>query len=176
MTANQHDERRNAEGYLDPTAYAAIKNIEREQKGAVKLPIRYTIMGDPRTKKNSAQIMYKGTRCPACKKGKIPFIMPSKAFKEYQERALWQLRPRPREPISRSVNVRCLFYMETRRDVDLNNLLESICDILVEAKILHDDKSKIVAAHDGSRVLYDKYNPRVEIEITPMDDVEQLTI
>ena len=174
--AHHNDERRNAEGYSDPTAYAAIKNIQRERNGGVRMPIRYTLKGDPRTKKNSQQIMYKGQRCPACKNGKIPFIMPSKAFKEYQERALWELRPRPREPISRRVNVKCLFYMETRRDVDLNNLLESICDILVEAKILHDDKSKIVAAHDGSRVLYDKYNPRVEIEITPMDDVEQLTL
>lgn len=140
------------------------------------MTIKYTLKGDPRTKKNSPQIRYKGQRCPVCKKGKIPFIMPSEAFKKYEERALWELRPRPREPISRRVNVKCLYYMQTRRDVDLNNLLEATCDILVNAKILQDDKSKIVAAHDGSRVLYDKYNPRVEIEITALDDVEQMAL
>ena len=39
-------------------------------------------------------------------------------------------------------------------------------DILVDAGILEDDNSNIVAGHDGSRVLYDKENPRTEILIT----------
>lgn len=167
------DQRRNAEGYFDPTAYAAIKNIE---KGKLKVPIHYTIKGDPRTKKNSQRIMYKGNKCPKCHKGAIPFIMPSEAFKEYEQAALWQLVPKPRQPIDQRVNVKCVFYMKTRRDVDLNNLLESICDILVVASVLADDKSRIVAGHDGSRVLYDKYNPRAEITITKMDDFEQLEL
>lgn len=53
--------------------------------------------------------------------------------------------------------------------MDLVNLLESTCDILVDAGILEDDNSNIVAGHDGSRVLYDKNNPRVEILITKLD-------
>lgn len=169
----RRDERRNAEGYYDPTAYAAIMNTE---KGALKVPIHYTIKGDPRTKKNSPRIMYKGQRCPKCHKGSVPFIMPSAAFKEYEEKALWQLVPKPRSPITQRVNVKCVFYMKTQRDVDLNNLLESVCDILVAGHVLADDKSRIVAGHDGSRVVYDKYNPRVEITITKMDDFEQLEL
>lgn len=50
--------------------------------------------------------------------------------------------------------------------MDLVNLLEATCDILVHYRVLEDDNSKIVVSHDGSRVLYDKENPRVEIWIT----------
>ena len=60
--------------------------------------------------------------------------------------------------------------MPTRHRVDLVNLLEATCDILVECGLLADDNSKIVVSHDGSRVEYDKYNPRVEIEITPAEE------
>lgn len=67
------------------------------------------------------------------------------------------------------MNVRCVYYMATRRKVDLANLIEATCDILVKAKVLADDNSQIVAAHDGSRVCYDKKNPRAEIWIEEME-------
>ena len=130
--------------------------------------LRFMIPGDPRTKKNSPRILYKGARCPVCKKGKLPFVKPSEAYEKYEAAALWQLRCRRDKPIEQAVNVKCLYYMETQRAVDLNNLLEATCDILVKAKVLADDNSRIVAGHDGSRVLYDKGNPRVEITITEM--------
>ena len=69
----------------------------------------------------------------------------------------------PSFPLSTPLNMRCLYYMPTRRKVDLCNLLEATCDIFVEAGVLEDDNSAIVVSHDGSRVLYDKDNPRVEI-------------
>ena len=56
--------------------------------------------------------------------------------------------------------------MATRRKVDLVNLLEATCDILVHTGVLEDDNSRIVTGHDGSEVRYDKENPRVEIEIS----------
>lgn len=62
--------------------------------------------------------------------------------------------------------VRCLFYMPSRRRVDLTNLLESVDDALVAAGVLADDNSQIIVSHDGSRVLYDKDNPRTEVSIT----------
>ena len=55
--------------------------------------------------------------------------------------------------------------MPTKHRVDLVNLLEATCDILVKVNVLEDDNSNIIISHDGSRVLYDKDNPRVEIEI-----------
>ena len=56
--------------------------------------------------------------------------------------------------------------MPTHRRVDQVNLLEATLDILVEYGVLADDNSNIVVSHDGSRVLYDKNNPRTEITIT----------
>lgn len=84
---------------------------------------------------------------------------------------VWMPMPkRPRIPISARVNVRCVYYMKTARRVDLANLIEATTDILVKARVLEDDNSKIVAAHDGSRVELDRENPRVEIEIEEMED------
>lgn len=119
------------------------------------------IYGDPRTKKNSARILQgrEGRR----------FVAPSAAFEEYQTSCLWQILAPP-EPISARVNVRCVYYMATRRKVDLANLIEATCDILVKAGVLADDNSRIVAAHDGSRVELDRKQPRVEIEIEEMED------
>ena len=44
-------------------------------------------------------------------------------------------------------------------------------DTLVAAKILADDNNTIIASVDGSRVMYDKSNPRTEIFIEEMEDV-----
>lgn len=138
--------------------------------------IKYTIQGDPRTKKNSLMIAGKGRRCPACGKLETQWVRQSKAHDEFAKAAKWQLRPVPMEPIDSLVNVRCLFYMKTRRIVDGLNLLATIDDLLVSAGILADDNSRIVAGHDGSRVLYDPINPRVEITITKLPTDEQLAM
>lgn len=63
------------------------------------------------------------------------------------------------------MNVKCVYFMQTRRRVDLVNLLEATCDILVHYGVVEDDNSNIIVIHDGSRVLHDKKCPRVEIEI-----------
>lgn len=117
-----------------------------------------------------------GKRCPVCKKFEKQWIRQGKTHDQFAESALWQLRPRPARPIDFQVNVRCLFYMQTRRKVDSLNLLAAIDDILVTAGILADDNSQIVVAHDGSRVLYDKDRPRTEITITKIPGDEQLTL
>lgn len=131
--------------------------------------LKYTIPLTPITKKNSQQILMNP-------KTQRPFIMPSKKYKEYEAKAGVYLRPRPPRPISCVLNVKCLFYMPTRRAVDLNNLLEAATDVMVHAGIIEDDNCRIVAAHDGSRVFYDKDNPRTEIYITKMPADEQLTM
>ena len=74
------------------------------------------------------------------------------------------------ELIDYPVNIKCLFYMPTKRRCDLTNLLEAIDDIMVKAGLLKDDNYTIIEGHDGSRVLYDKDNPRTEIEITKMKE------
>lgn len=123
--------------------------------------IRFTIPLAPISKKNSQQILINQAT------GK-PFVMPSKAFRQYENAALWYI---PRKVhINCAVNVQCLFFMPTRRKVDLTNLLEAIDDIMVKAGLLEDDNFTIIQSHDGSRVFYDKAKPRTEICITKADD------
>lgn len=138
--------------------------------------VKYTILGDPRTKKNSMDIVSFGKKCFHCGKRQYTKLVQGKANREYTEAALWQLNPKPPRPIDCAVNVKCLFYMQTHRKVDSLNLLATVDDLLVEAQILEDDNSRIVVAHDGSRVLYDKNNPRVEITITKMPADEQMSL
>lgn len=155
----------NAEFYPDPTAGLAFARIARAERRQA-LPIQIILYGAPRTKKNSQQIL-------KTRSGR-PFVAPSKSFSAYQEKCLWQIKA-PRNPVSEAVNVKCVYYMPTRRRVDLVNLLEATCDILVKAGVLKDDCAAIVAAHDGSRVKLDKENPRVEIKIEKMEKMEETT-
>lgn len=129
------------------------------------MEIKLTVRGNPAPKKNSQKIMRGAS-------GK-PFVAQGDRYRRYAEAAVWQLKTkRPPEPITTPVNVQCVYYRQTRVRCDLVNLLEATCDILVEAGILADDNFHIVAGHDGSRVLIDKDDPRVEItitEVTPCD-------
>lgn len=118
--------------------------------------MKFTIKVPPRTKKNSMQVIY-------CKGH--PMIIPSKAYKDY-EKAADKYMPILEEPIHYPVNIKAIYYMPTHRRVDITNLHEALCDILVHYQVLADDHSGIVAAMDGSRVGYDKENPRTEVEIT----------
>ena len=94
-------------------------------------------------------------------------VIPSAKYKKFEKDCKDWL-PKMDEPINDPVNVACLYYMPTRRRVDLVNLQEATLDILVKYGILEDDNSNIVVSMDGSRVLYDKDNPRSEIIITPI--------
>ncbi|MBX4259765.1 hypothetical protein KTC96_24885 (plasmid) [Clostridium estertheticum] len=122
--------------------------------------IKLVIEGRPITKKNSQRILKN------FKTGRR-FIAPSENFVNYQESSLYKLNGQYfGEAVEIPVNVKCLYYMPTRGRVDLSNLIESTHDILVKAEILKDDNSKVIVSVDGSRVLYDKKNPRVEIVIS----------
>lgn len=123
------------------------------------MKLTYTILGRPITKKNSQRI------CRNKSTGKR-HIRPSERYEEYANTAKYYIRPAPVVPVGTAVNVQCVYYMPTHHRVDLLNLMEGTLDILVECKVLADDKSDIVVSHDGSRVLYDKNNPRTEITIT----------
>jgi Holliday junction resolvase RusA-like endonuclease len=110
----------------------------------------------PRTKKNSSRVVYVHGRI---------MVIPSKNYKDY-EKACKDYIPKINDPIDYPVNVKCTYYMPTRRRIDLVNLIEASMDILVKYKVLSDDNSNIVVSHDGSRVYYDKDNGRCIIEIT----------
>lgn len=120
--------------------------------------IRITIPLNPYTKKNSSRICTRksGNRC-------IPFIAPSNQYRKYERDCGYFLKPLM---INEPVNVEAHFYMKTRRRVDLTNLNQALHDILVKCGVIEDDNSTIIVGTDGSRVHYDKENPRTEVVIT----------
>lgn len=121
--------------------------------------IKLVISLIPITKKNHQQIL-KNRRT-----GK-PFIAQSKQYQMYEKECVWLLKEQYTEqPIDYPVNIKALYYMPTRRMVDLNNLHSALHDILVKTKVFKDDNYKIIAGTDGSRVLYDRNNPRTEVYI-----------
>lgn len=120
--------------------------------------ISFTLRLPPISKKNSQQILINRAT------GR-PFIMPSKQYKEYEHNSILFI-PKLTKPIDYAVNVKCLFYMPTHRKCDLTNLLEAVDDIMVKAGLLSDDNYTVIESHDGSRILFDKENPRTEVYIT----------
>ena len=116
------------------------------------MTIDLIISGRPITKKNGMMRTKHG-------------IIQSPQYRQYEADALWQIPATVRLGIDQPCNVRCVYHMPTRGKVDLLNLLSATCDILVKAGVIADDNSRIVTGHDGSRVLYDKERPRVEVRI-----------
>jgi Holliday junction resolvase RusA-like endonuclease len=121
--------------------------------------MKFTIPLTPVTKKNHGQIiMCKGR----------PIMLPSKPYIQYEKDCKIFL-PHG-EPIDKPINVKAIYYMPTRRRVDLVNLHSALHDILVKHQVITDDNSNIIVSTDGSRVEYDKENPRTEVEITEVCD------
>jgi Holliday junction resolvase RusA-like endonuclease len=113
----------------------------------------------PVSKKNSQRIVLIGGK---------PRILPSAKYKQYERDCMPYIKYTG-EPINGAVNVKCVYYMPTKRRCDVVNMLEATLDILVKYGVLADDNSNIVVSMDGSRVLYDKENSRTEVEITPIE-------
>lgn len=128
--------------------------------------ISITIPGEPRTKKNSQQILVN-------KATGRPFISPSKEYKAYLRHCAIYL-PKLKKPIDEPVNIKCIYYRSTRRRVDLVNLIECTADVLTAYGIISDDNRNVMYAVDGSRVFLDKEHPRTEITIEPItEDIER---
>lgn len=121
----------------------------------IKIPIA------PRSKKNSMQIVTFGGR---------PRIIPSKIYREYEKNVLNVIPQEARLKINYPVNIQALFFVETHRKVDITNLNSALHDALVKAEVLEDDNRDIVVSSDGSRVFWDKVNPRTEVIITRYTD------
>ena len=126
--------------------------------------ISMTIPLAPITKKNHSQIITK--KLPGGKQK--PVLIPSKQYRQYEQQCK-DLIVQQGLLIDYPVNVQAIYYMPTRRRVDLTNLHEALHDVLVKCEVLEDDNCKIIAATDGSRVRYDKENPRTEVIITALE-------
>lgn len=130
--------------------------------------LKIVIPGNPVTKKNHGRIVQKKFA-----NGKsLPIMLPSEPYVKYEKHCK-EFMPKIDEPINYPVNLKCTFYMQTRRKVDVSNLISAISDILTKYKVIQDDNRNIVASYDGSRVYYDKENPRVIVEISEIEDYKQ---
>ena len=128
--------------------------------------IEFTIPVAPKTKKNGMQIIQiKGRN----------IILPSKQYLAFEKECLPYLNHVKQAAgiINYPVNIECLFFTETKRKIDLTNLLNAIDDAMVKSGLILDDNRDIIAAHDGSRVFHDKFNPRIEIKITELNEYTQ---
>ena len=126
---------------------------------------QFLIPLDPRTKKNGHRISGCGPRCPVCGKFQRQFIRNNTTTTDFAFRAAQYIHPRPEKPLEGPVHLVYRIYTQTRRRVDDLNLYEALDDILVNERILSDDNRNVIRCRDGSRVLYDKENPRAEIYI-----------
>lgn len=117
---------------------------------------RTTIVGQPRVKKNGQHVAFNNGK---------PRKYNTPAYAKWLQAANRQLNYQilPARPIDQPVILLCTFFMQTKGLVDLSALYEGIQDLLVKREILADDNSRIIIGHDGSRVYYDKDNPRMEI-------------
>lgn len=123
--------------------------------------ISFTIPVAPRTKKNSG-IIAQGNR---------PFLLPSKQYRAFEADCAPFV---PQLHISEPVNIKSVFYMDTRRKVDLSNLISGLHDTLVHYQCVEDDNCNIIFSTDGSYVGYDHDNPRIEITITKVHGITTL--
>jgi Holliday junction resolvase RusA-like endonuclease len=133
-------------------------------------PVRLTVLGPPCVWKNQRRVVTK------------PFVKshPSKKAAAWMKSAIGQLeRQWIYKPIPKlwQLNAKILSYLPTPRlneegDIhgwlaDADNLYGGPGDALESAGILEDDVC--IESHDGSRRLYDKENPRVEMTLTLFD-------
>lgn len=146
------------------------------------MKIEFTLPVEAKTKKNHPQIVWKKQPFQI-RIGKIvvatipytPFIIPSKGYSEFEKEVIpfFERVKAKTGTVDFVINMKVISYMKTKRLCDLTNVLEAVDDAAVKSGLIADDNRDIIAGHDGSRVFYDKYNPRIEITITQMDDYVQ---
>lgn len=117
--------------------------------------IDITLKGRPATKKNSGRIVFKNGK---------RIIIPSEAYKNYEDACMWQLAGKKLH-ISGIIVVDCKYYLPNKRSwPDLIGLLQATSDILTKAGVIDDDKW-ICSYGDSCIAGIDKDNPRAEIRI-----------
>ena len=122
--------------------------------------LEFTIPVAARTKKNHGQLV-------TLKTGRT-MMLPSKQYREFEKEVVKFVSNKfPNiEPIDKPINLCCKFYKDKDYKADLTGYMQAIQDALVKAKFLQDDNHKIISSMDGSEVLLDRRNPRIEVSIT----------
>lgn len=95
--------------------------------------------------------------------------IPSKAFYEWQDSALKQVKLHTRERFYNPVYIEVIIYFGTNIRADLDNRLTSILDMLVESLVIRDDKWQDVPML-AVQAQYRKGKPGAFIRITELTD------
>lgn len=123
-----------------------------------------TIEGELYSSKNSRQILISKTT------GR-PFVSKSRIAKEDEKNLIAKLKKQKQEFLKELEG--CTFpvvmvfkiYRKTHRRFDYINIIQNLCDCMVQAGILEDDCADIIIpAFEPYEV--DKERPRVEIDVT----------
>ncbi len=61
-------------------------------------------------------------------------LIPSKQYREFEKECLQAISSKYRLHINYPVNIKAVFYRDSKRKVDLTNLLEALDDMLVKAR------------------------------------------
>lgn len=156
-------------------------------------PITIVIPGRPIVKKDTKKfaMFYKDKRGKIIQRDK-PVVYYSEAYKKWAQLAIvrcintkQQLLNEGYElPYEGTCILKCIFYYDKDILVDLSALYEGIQDVLTGHagalsvdpalyKIIYDDSNRFIIGHDGSRVAYDYVNPRTEVNIIPVNALEE---
>jgi len=106
--------------------------------------IHLIILGQTPSKKSSQRIvkLYRGLR-----------LLPNEKYSKWESGAIYQLLAQKNDlnlkTIEKEVHVKALIYRNTKRKIDLSNLIQSIHDVLERAKIIKNDF--LIYSVDGSR-------------------------
>ena len=126
--------------------------------------MKYTfrISGETPAKKNSRIVLPNGKN------------IPSKIYHEWHDKACFEVtaqraRQNLMRPIDSKVEMKVHFVHGDNRKRDCDNGLSSICDLLVDCKIISDDNWKIVSSVQVSND-YDKGNAYCEVELWEKDE------
>lgn len=126
---------------------------------------RLVVLGAPRTKKNHGRVIVRQLRGAPHK-----YHVPSAAWTAWSASAtVRRLAPTPWQAPTGCVNVAALFYRDARRG-DAVGYYQGLADLLEARHIVVNDRR--LASWDGSRLLLDSQNPRVEIVLTAAADPE----
>lgn len=159
-----------------------------------------TIPGPPRTKKNSSNIVSIPVKTkdgrPVMRNGSVvrrPIILPSEEYLQWFKTSMslvpairdWAHANQIKLPITGPVHIKATFYKDANHRGDLCGYLQALGDFLQARKVKIDqrgvpkvtregagiiDDDYDIYSWDGSRVLVDRINPRIDVEIRPMQD------
>ncbi len=119
--------------------------------------LSFIISGPPRTKKNHGKVI---------KRGRRKFHVPSDAYASWNKSAQTQLaivRAGVHDlPFKRPVNCKALFWRHALVG-DAVGFYQGLADALEEAGIVENDR--LITQWDGSRMLKDARNPRIEVTL-----------